>query len=193
MRCEGSKPKFAHCRGHEFKNDGDIGILTQRFLHALANRQFIALNVNFDKRDISRMAPKKAVDGDHRNADLSGPWMRRAKLFRDDPVIRMVAIVDPQIDGAVLSTDSQLHGNDFATELRLNRGLLQNSEVERLRFEGIDLATGFRGSRQNGGGVADVRAYIEHISTIDDGGIGEDQVPQVVFNLALVEEVGGLK
>ena len=51
--------QFAHRRGHELKNDGNVGILLQRVLHALANRQFIPLNIDFDEGDIPRLAPRK--------------------------------------------------------------------------------------------------------------------------------------
>src|SRR5271163_3125535 len=119
--------------------------------------------------------------------------MRRAKLFRGDAVIGMMAIVDPEVDGPVGSSDSQLHGDDFASEFGLKRCLLQKSEVERLRFEGIDLAACLRGSCQNGGRVPDVGADIQNISLADDGGMGTQQIAKIVFNVAFVEEVGRLE
>src|SRR5260370_37316064 len=119
--------------------------------------------------------------------------MCRTKLFRCDSMIRMVSIVDPQVNGAILSADGQLKRDDFASELRLKRGLLQDLEVERLRFKGIDLATGFCGSRENGGRVADVCADIQDIPSTDEGGKGVHQILQIVFNVSFVDEVGGLE
>src|SRR5260370_37637610 len=119
--------------------------------------------------------------------------MCRTKLFRCDSMIRMVSIVDPQVNGAILSADGQLKRDDFASELTPKRRLLQNLEVERLRFKGIDLATGFCGSRENGGRVADVRADIQHISSTDEGGKGAHQGLQIVLNLTLVDKEGRLE
>ena len=79
-------------------------------------------------------------------------------------MIRVVTIVYPQIDIPVFSADGHLHWDNFACELGLKCRPLQNSEVERLRFKGIDLTTGFCGSRQNSCRVADVRADIQDIS-----------------------------
>ena len=185
--------QLAHRRGHELKNDGDAGIPAQRFLHAPADRQLIALHVDLDKRDTPRLVLKEAVDTHQRYSDLFRTWMRRTKLFRSDPVIRVVTIVDPQVDGPIPGAGSVLQRDDFAAELWLKRGLLKKPEVKRLRLKGINLAAGIRGPRQNGGRVTDVGANIQNISPTDEGREGLHQVPQIVFDVAFVEEVGGLE
>ncbi|MGC1463532.1 MAG: hypothetical protein WA802_15120 [Terracidiphilus sp.] len=166
------EPQIAHRGGHEFENNRDIWILPQRILHAPADGKFITLNINFDERDLPRPGLEKTVNAGQRDTDFFRPWMCRTKLFRGNPVIRMVAIIDPQVDGPVPGPDSQLDRDDFGFELRLLRGLLQNSEVERLRFECIDRAAGLCGSRQNGCCVANVCTDIQDISPINQSGIG---------------------
>src|ERR1700722_15623816 len=119
--------------------------------------------------------------------------MCRAKLFRSNAVIGVMAVVDPEVDGSVGDSDGQLHGDDFACDCGLERRLLQKFEVERLGFEGIDLAACLRRARQNDGCVANVGADIQDISLADYGGMGTQQIAQIVFNVAFVEEVGRLE
>jgi hypothetical protein len=112
------------------------------------------------------------------------------KLFRHDTVIRVVTIIYPQVNDPVLSANGALHRDDLAFELLLKRSLMQNFEVEGFGFEGIDLPAGFYGSCQNGRRIADVCADIQDVPPSEESGKGLHQIPQIVFDIALIEEVG---
>src|SRR5215475_7831653 len=98
--------------------------------------------------------------------------MYRTKLVCDDPVIAVMTEIDPQCNRPILGTHSALLCNNFASELRLKRGLLQNLEVKRLRLKGKDLAVGLYGSCQDGGRVTDVCADIQDVSVANEIGKG---------------------
>ena len=119
--------------------------------------------------------------------------MRQMKLFRGHPMIRMVAIVNPQVDRPVLRSDSQLQRDNSAFELRLLCGLLQDPEVEGLWFECKDLAIRLGSSRQNRSRIADIRSDIQDVSPAHELGKCNHQAPQIVFKIAFVGEIGVLE
>ena len=67
------------------------------------------------------MAFEKAVDADQGHARCRRFGMFRSKICRHHPVIRVVAEINPQIDGPDYGADGASHRNDFALELRLQR------------------------------------------------------------------------